>query len=841
MSVVPEPIFFPTVKRGEGAKRVLIALRNDENRDVTHEVTNLTGPEWIDIEGIQRGSKISFRKGEKKQFVVNLNTTHVFFPAASRVTDERVTLTLDDQWTLQIPITIQEIINREDVFNGVFSLDFGTTNSCYAWKARHLPGKDPSKLMGPAATSPEIPSLVFFTDVSHPTRPRYHVGVEAQHDIREASHRTYAYFMGVKRLLGMDRKFVVMDERAGFSPEHRREWSVEEIASFYVEALLRQAQADLGGSIKRVVATYPTLFSKSRREALKRVIEAAMQRLGVSVGPETVEVRLDEANSAAFNYIYGPMLDEFRSQAVRQRKAHLLAFDVGGGTIDVSLLDVQIVRDETHRITVNTELLGVTGEPFFAGDNVTLAAFKLLKEKIALEVARERAPKPAPKEPDVWAAASASKAKDDEEFDWNRIVPEEAKDRPPPWKSDDVDIENRDDPNAYAEAARTLLDHEEVLRLSWRTGLSLADAFDHWCRDAGRPTDRFLLQRIEGAIETLVPTRFARYQDADPFKEKAAREIFYELWQEAETMKVLLVGAVSGTGRVQGVLRRVAAYSQVDPKVLNDRVEGSLAELDLRVRPRLEAAVRKAHTLYRTALNVPAGDIVVRGETAEEKPLKVIVTGNGSKLPLVRRLIDEVFRLDETQVHYAPGRLKTAVAQGACEEEHLRREFGEAGLIRYASRDFLESLPYTVGLYNPELSLVGYEGGFCPVFKRGSPIGTRVVVDEKSNFLIHKKMTDLALYADYGDGAGPVYLGRVDLRKPGEAGGAPVDRSAATIVIRPVGETTAGAEASGFALALEVVKDRDIVVTNLGTGERYLMESSERFLPPEDNPFSGIH
>ena len=85
------------------------------------------------------------------------------------------------------------------------------------------------------------------------------------------------------------------------------------------------------------------------------------------------------------------MLDEFRKFQVEKRECQLLSYDFGGGTIDISLVDVKIHKSPTSgRISIDTELKGLSGEANYGGDNVTLEVFKMIKKRLAIKVAEAR-------------------------------------------------------------------------------------------------------------------------------------------------------------------------------------------------------------------------------------------------------------------------------------------------------------------------------------------------------------------------------------------------------------------------------------------------------------------
>lgn len=874
MGLIPEPIFFAEVKKNSGAKRKLINIASDESEPLTLTIRTVDRPEWIEIEELKEGTELTFQPNQRKRYIVNLNTTHRYFPD-EKCLDEKIVYEFEDDTILELPITIGKIDSEVTVYPGIFALDFGTSNSCFGWKNRYDATQDPTEVFRPARTSEEIPSCIFFKDVAHRQRPKFVIGTEALYDIKEFSHQTYSYFMSVKRLMGSDRNFFVLDDHAGLHHENRQEWNVEQVCSFIIEEILKRAEADVGGKITRVVATYPTLYSIRQKNALRRAFGRAFKRLGVEMQEDSLILNLDEANAAAFNFIYEHLLEEFRSLDISERQTFLLSYDFGGGTTDVSLLDVKISRDEQGKIYINTDLKGVTGDLFYGGDNVTLALFRILKTKLALAISdlkrqvREAKQETQRREGDVWSGRAPEKAAEGEDDIWGagggdddiwggeeEKKAEEKKDAVAEVVDPDLEnIENKEDPEQYANYFVQLDKWKDVFERTCKEEVDFRQLYEERCQDEGRPFDRRELEHLLNTIELIIPTKFREYRDVDPFKEATAKELFYELWHEAETLKIMLVASKDREVKISNVLKKTARYTGVEPMLFNQTVSLTMDELEALISPAVEGNINKAFNLYKNALKGESKGIMVRSKSKNVTArLKVLLAGNSSKLPIVKDRVLSIFNLDESDLHLNPRRLKKAVSQGACEEYSILKEFGEGGLINYNSNDFLERFPYSVGLYHKDLALVGYKGGFCPIFSRGAGKDDVVVLDNESNFLIHDALTDLALYADFHDGTGPAYLGRVDFRKPldqeyvpdeeeAEAGGGedPFAEDAGEAAEEGAA-VPEGAEAKKlFRLKFMILDDREIQVADLQTNKLYQFEQIDEEVTAELDPFSGVH
>ena len=191
MGLMAEPIFYPSLRKGAGAKRRIVYVENSEEKDLELTVTDMEKPEWIEIEGVYPGIKVKFSRSRRTPLVANINTSHKFFPEEP-IKQERVRFTFDDESALDIGITVPEVKVTIEDFRGVFALDFGTSNSCYAYRGGAGGSAHRRKIADDVQISSEMPSLVFFHDVSDPVLPRYTIGTEARFDIKENSHRTYS-------------------------------------------------------------------------------------------------------------------------------------------------------------------------------------------------------------------------------------------------------------------------------------------------------------------------------------------------------------------------------------------------------------------------------------------------------------------------------------------------------------------------------------------------------------------------------------------------------------------------------------------------------------------------
>ncbi|PRX89949.1 molecular chaperone DnaK, partial [Allonocardiopsis opalescens] len=176
-------------------------------------------------------------------------------------------------------------------------IDLGTTNSVVAV----LEGGEPTVIAN-AEGSRTTPSVVAFAKNGEVL-----VGEVAK---RQAVTNVDRTIRSVKRHVGTDWS-VRVDEKS-FSPQ--------QISAFVLQKLKRDAEAYLGEKITDAVVTVPAYFSDAQRQATKEA--------GQIAGLNVLRI-INEPTSAALAY-----------HLEKEEESTILVFDLGGGTFDVSLLEV---------------------------------------------------------------------------------------------------------------------------------------------------------------------------------------------------------------------------------------------------------------------------------------------------------------------------------------------------------------------------------------------------------------------------------------------------------------------------------------------------------------------
>ncbi|MBF0110385.1 MAG: Hsp70 family protein [Magnetococcales bacterium] len=199
----------------------------------------------------------------------------------------------------------------------IIGIDLGTTNSEVA-----IFENGRARLIRDAAGRAIIPSVVGIDG-----QGKLLVGETA---LNQYVGRPEATIRSIKRKMGGTEKVSLGGT----------EYSPQEISAFILRHLKEMAQADLKREVTRAVITVPAYFSDAQRQATREAGEIA--------GLEVVRM-INEPTAAALAY-----------EAGNRGRRHILVFDLGGGTFDVS-----IVRMEDEII----EVVSSTGNNHLGGDD----------------------------------------------------------------------------------------------------------------------------------------------------------------------------------------------------------------------------------------------------------------------------------------------------------------------------------------------------------------------------------------------------------------------------------------------------------------------------------------
>ena len=235
----------------------------------------------------------------------------------------------------------------------VIGIDLGTTNSCVAV----IEGGEAIVIPNPEGAR-TTPSVVAFANEERL------VGQVAK---RQAVTNPDNTVMSIKRQMGKR-----MDVKLG-----GKSYQPQEISAFILQKLKNDAEAYLGETVTQAVITVPAYFSDSQRQATKDA--------GKIAGLEVLRI-INEPTAAALAY----GLDKGEAQTV-------LVFDLGGGTFDVSILELDEGVFQVKATSGNNYLGGDDFDQrvveYLVKEFKKQEAIDLSKDKMAMQRLREAAEK----------------------------------------------------------------------------------------------------------------------------------------------------------------------------------------------------------------------------------------------------------------------------------------------------------------------------------------------------------------------------------------------------------------------------------------------------------------
>jgi molecular chaperone DnaK len=234
----------------------------------------------------------------------------------------------------------------------IVGIDLGTTNSVIAVmegsEPRVIPLSDGSRL---------CPSVVGFSRTGERL-----VGQLAKRQALASPERTIS---SIKRHMGSDYRVEI----------DNRQLSPQEVSAYILRKLKADAEAYLGEPVHKAVITVPAYFSEPQRQATKEA--------GTIAGLDVVRI-VNEPTAAALAY-----------GMAREEMHHVLIWDLGGGTFDVSILEL---GDGVF------EVKATSGDPQLGGDDwdarlmdwlvdrfETETGFSLRRDRLAMQRLKEAA------------------------------------------------------------------------------------------------------------------------------------------------------------------------------------------------------------------------------------------------------------------------------------------------------------------------------------------------------------------------------------------------------------------------------------------------------------------
>ena len=260
----------------------------------------------------------------------------------------------------------------------VIGIDLGTTNSCISI----MEGGEP-KVISNAEGTRTTPSMVAFNDEGERL-----VGQVAK---RQAVTNPLRTIYSIKRLIGQDYKsaeakhtkkmvsyeVVKGNQNLAYVKVDDKNYSPQEISASILQKMKQTAEEYLGESVKEAVITVPAYFSDAQRQATKDA--------GKIAGLEVLRI-INEPTAAAMAYGLDKKHDE-----------KIAVFDLGGGTFDISILEIGEGVFDVKATNGDTFLGGDDFDnrliSYFADEFKKDNGIDLREDKMALQRLRETAEK----------------------------------------------------------------------------------------------------------------------------------------------------------------------------------------------------------------------------------------------------------------------------------------------------------------------------------------------------------------------------------------------------------------------------------------------------------------
>ena len=241
----------------------------------------------------------------------------------------------------------------------IIGIDLGTTNSCVSIVEGGAP-----RIIENAEGARTTPSVVAFSDDAETL-----IGAPAK---RQAIANPQNTLYAVKRLIGRrfddaevkkERKLapfkiVKADNGDAWVEVKGKKQAPQEVSAKVLQKMKKTAEDYLGEKVTEAVVTVPAYFNDSQRQATKDA--------GRIAGLEVRRI-INEPTAAAFAY----GLDKKDEAKKEDRK--IAVFDLGGGTFDISIIEINDMEGETQ-----FEVLSTNGDTFLGGEDFDQALMDFL-------------------------------------------------------------------------------------------------------------------------------------------------------------------------------------------------------------------------------------------------------------------------------------------------------------------------------------------------------------------------------------------------------------------------------------------------------------------------------
>jgi len=242
----------------------------------------------------------------------------------------------------------------------VIGIDLGTTNSCVS-----IMEGDKAKVIENSEGARTTPSVVAYGE-------ELTVGAPAK---RQAVTNPESTLYAIKRLIGRKHdddvvkkdikmvpyKIVPADNGDAWIEANGDKLAPQQVSAEILKKMKKTAEGYLGHEVKEAVITVPAYFNDSQRQATKDA--------GKIAGLEVKRI-INEPTAAALAY----GLDKGKGDA------KIAVYDLGGGTFDISIIEIAEVEGE-HQF----EVLSTNGDTFLGGEDFDLAIIEYLAKEFKTE------------------------------------------------------------------------------------------------------------------------------------------------------------------------------------------------------------------------------------------------------------------------------------------------------------------------------------------------------------------------------------------------------------------------------------------------------------------------
>jgi len=225
----------------------------------------------------------------------------------------------------------------------IIGIDLGTSNSAAAAIIAGRPTIIPSA-EGTSVAGKAFPSYVAFTKDG-----QLLVGEPAR---RQAVSNPDGTVMAIKRKMGTDYKVRIFG----------KEYTPQQISAFILQKIKRDAEAFLADKVEKAVITVPAYFNDNQRQATKDA--------GSIAGLEVVRI-INEPTAASLAY----------GMDRPEKEMKIMVFDLGGGTLDVTLMEVGPSKDETGKVTPVFTVLATSGDTQLGGTDMDNAIIEYIADE----------------------------------------------------------------------------------------------------------------------------------------------------------------------------------------------------------------------------------------------------------------------------------------------------------------------------------------------------------------------------------------------------------------------------------------------------------------------------